>query len=85
MGVFSDLASYSVQVVHDSLHSPDNTAIKLADKTETFHRVNDPKITWSDKVKTNFCSHITSKYFYIKVFYLILIKYITFVEMYCRK
>ena len=61
MGVFSDLASYSVQVVQNSLHSPDNTEIKLADKRETLHHVNDLKITWSDKVRTNFYSYITSK------------------------
>ena len=61
MGVFSDLASYSVQVVQNSLHSADNTNIKLADKRETLNHVNDLKITWSDKVRTNFYSYITSK------------------------
>ena len=54
MGVLSDLASYSIQVVHNSLHYQENILMKLADKTETVHHVNDPKITWSDKVKTNF-------------------------------
>ena len=64
MGVFSDLASYSVQVVQNSLHSPDNSAIEFANKTEALHHVIDPKITWSDKVTTNFYSHSVSKYFY---------------------
>ena len=53
MGVLSDLASYSVQVVHDSLHYQENTPMKLVDQTETVHHVNDPKINWSDKVRTN--------------------------------
>ena len=61
MGVLSDLASYSVQVVHNSLHYQENTPMKLVDKTDTVHQVNDPKINRSDKVRTNFLSYRTTK------------------------
>ena len=54
MSNLNDIASISLQIITNSLHSEENNSIKLVNKTETVARGNNAKLIGSNKVRTSF-------------------------------
>ena len=67
MSILNDIASSSLQIVTNSLHSEENKSIKSVDKREKVAHVNNATIIDSNKVRAIFrhimlpCGFITNK------------------------